>query len=35
MLRRYNGYPGNHYDTNYFGRGLAPLTYGVTATYRY
>jgi iron complex outermembrane recepter protein len=29
-----NGYPYN-YDTNYFGRGYAPLTYGVTATYRY
>jgi iron complex outermembrane receptor protein len=29
-----NGYTEN-YDTNYFGRGYAPLTYGVTATYRY
>jgi len=27
------GYP--NYDTNYFGRGYAPLTYGVTMTYRY
>lgn len=30
-----NGYPGNNFDTNYFGRGYAPLTYGVTLTYRY
>jgi iron complex outermembrane recepter protein len=31
-----NGYPADgNYDTNYFGRGYAPLTYGVTATYRY
>jgi outer membrane receptor protein involved in Fe transport len=30
-----NGYPGNNYDTNYFGRGIAPLTYGATLTYRY
>jgi len=30
-----NGYAGNNFDTNYFGRGYAPLTYGVTATYRY
>jgi hypothetical protein len=34
-----NGYgtaamPDN-FDTNYFGRGYAPLTYGVTITYRY
>jgi len=29
-----NGYPAN-FDTNYFGRGYAPLTYGVTLTYRY
>jgi iron complex outermembrane recepter protein len=29
-----NGYPYN-YDTNYFGRGYAPLTYGATVTYRY
>jgi hypothetical protein len=34
-----NGYgtaqmPDN-FDTNYFGRGYAPLTYGVTLTYRY
>jgi iron complex outermembrane recepter protein len=30
-----NGYPGNNFDTNYFGRGYAPLTYGATLTYRY
>ncbi len=30
-----NGYPGDNFDTNYFGRGYAPLTYGVTMTYRY
>jgi len=30
-----NGYPGNNFDTNYFGHGNAPLTYGVTMTYRY
>lgn len=30
-----NGYPGDNFDTNYFGRGFAPLTYGVTLTYRY
>ena len=29
-----NGYPYN-FDTNYFGRGYAPRTYGVTMTYRY
>jgi hypothetical protein len=29
-----NGYPVN-YDTNYYGRGYAPRTIGVTATYRY
>jgi outer membrane receptor protein involved in Fe transport len=29
-----NGYPYN-FDTNYFDHGFAPLTYGVTATYRY
>jgi iron complex outermembrane receptor protein len=29
-----NGYPYN-FDTNYFGRGPAPRTYGVTLTYRY
>ncbi len=29
-----NGYPYN-FDNNYFGRGIAPLTYGVTMTYRY
>jgi hypothetical protein len=29
-----NGYPYN-YDTNDFGRGYAPLTYGATVTYRY
>ena len=26
---------GNNFDTNYFGRGYAPLTYGATLTYRY
>jgi iron complex outermembrane recepter protein len=30
-----NGYPGNNFDNNYFGRGYAPRTYGVTMTYRY
>ena len=30
-----NGYPGNNFVTNYFGHGVAPLTYGVTMTYRY
>jgi len=37
-----NGYPGpspgsagDNFDTNYFGRGYAPRTYGLTATYRY
>jgi outer membrane receptor protein involved in Fe transport len=29
-----NGYADN-FDTNYFARGYAPRTYGVTATYRY
>ncbi|MGP8165745.1 MAG: TonB-dependent receptor [Steroidobacteraceae bacterium] len=29
-----NGYPVN-FDTNYFGRGIAPLTFGATLTYRY
>lgn len=29
-----NGYPENS-DTNYYGRGFAPRTFGVTATYRY
>ena len=29
-----NGYPIN-FDTNYFGRGIAPLTFGATLTYRY
>jgi iron complex outermembrane recepter protein len=29
-----NGYPTN-FDTNYFGRGYTPRTFGVTATYRY
>jgi iron complex outermembrane recepter protein len=29
-----NGYPYN-WDSNYFGRGVQPLTYGVTATYRW
>jgi outer membrane receptor protein involved in Fe transport len=29
-----NGYPYN-FVTNYFGRGYAPRTYGVTVTYRY
>jgi iron complex outermembrane recepter protein len=39
-----NGYPGpnpalmtngDNFDTNYFGRGYQPRTYGVTMTYRY
>jgi outer membrane receptor protein involved in Fe transport len=34
-----NGYAdangSDNFDTNYFGRGFAPRTYGVTATYRY
>jgi hypothetical protein len=30
-----NGYPGTNYDTNYFGRGYAPRTVGVTATYKF
>jgi iron complex outermembrane recepter protein len=37
-----NGYPGpsstspgDNFDTNYFGRGYAPRSYGVTMTYRY
>jgi len=29
-----NGYPSN-FDTNYFGRGYAPRTIGVTTTYRF
>jgi iron complex outermembrane recepter protein len=29
-----NGFPYD-FDNNYFGHGLAPLTYGVTMTYRY
>ncbi len=29
-----NGYAQN-FDTNYFGRGYAPLSYGITATYHY
>ncbi|HLW24128.1 MAG TPA: TonB-dependent receptor, partial [Steroidobacteraceae bacterium] len=30
-----NGYGTDNWDTNYFGRGFAPRTYGVTLTYRY
>jgi outer membrane receptor protein involved in Fe transport len=30
-----NGYPGTNYDTNYFGRGYAPRTVGITATYKF
>jgi hypothetical protein len=30
-----NGYPGTNFDTNYFGRGYAPRTVGVTVTYKF
>jgi outer membrane receptor protein involved in Fe transport len=30
-----NGYVGTNFDTNYFGRGYAPRTVGVTATYKF
>jgi iron complex outermembrane receptor protein len=30
-----NNYPGTNFDTNYFGRGYAPRTVGVTATYKF